>query len=260
MKINRLIIIIFVFFWFGACSPQAKIPPVIPSVESLNFDFSYFEQNIVDDTHFAYAVGRVNTWQSLLQDSINIHSTILNETSYNDFKFQKDETWLMDYRFNIEEVKYVAKFFGIIEPDTLFFNTFLSFNEDTLLFLEGTFYNESKTGQWFLNNEGINEEGTLTLLKFMSVDWNLDSLNQKEIKFTNNQIGLNNLNYLLYKDSIDSQYNSYVNIYESGTDNHSIIEWNNTTKTGRIKDPLHFNDENWHCWDENYIDTDCNIE
>ncbi len=85
---------------------------------------------------------------------------------------------------------------------------------------------------------------------------NLNS-SQKEIKFTNNGI---NLNYILYKDSIDAQYNSYVNIFDSGVDKHSIIEWNNTTKIGRIKDPRHFDDENWHCWDGNYIDTDCNIE
>ncbi len=258
MKINKLIIIVFIFFLFDACTPKEKIPPAIPSIESLSFDFSYFEQNVVEESYYAFAAERIFTWKELLQDSINIHNTTLSETSYNDFIFQKDETWLMDFVFNITDINYTAKFFGIIEPDTVLFNAFLAFNTDTLLFLEGKFYDDTKAGQWILNKPGFDEDTVYTGIKFMTVDWSLDSLDQTEIKFTDNQTGLSNLNYILYKDSVDTKYNSYVNVYEPGSDNHSIIEWNQTTKAGRIKDPLHFNDENWHCWDESYQNIDCN--
>ncbi len=258
MKINKLIIIAFMFFLFDACTPIEKTPPVIPSVESLSFDFSYFEQNITEDTHYAFAIERISTWKALLQDSINIHYTTLSETSYNDFEFQKDETWLMNFAFDIEDINYYANFFGIIEPDTVLFKTFLSFETDTLSFLEGKFFNNTKTGEWILNKPGFDEDTIYTGIKFMSVDWSLDSLDQTEIKFTDNQTGLSNLNYILYKDSVDTEYSSYVNVYESGSDNHSVIEWNNLTKKGRIKDPLHFSDENWHCWDKTYKNIDCN--
>ena len=260
MKINKLIIITFIFFLFGACTPKEKIPPVLPSIESLNLDFSYFEQNITEDTHYAFAVERILNWEALLKDSVKVHCTTLRETSYNNFVFQKDETWLMEFGFNIEEVNYNTSLFGIIESDTVLFKTFLSFNnsDTSLIFLDGKFYDDSRAGQWVLNKPGFDEDTVYSGIKFMTVDWSLDSLDQKEIKFTDNQTGLSNLNYILYKDSVDTEFSSYINIYGSGSDNHTVIEWDNFTKKGRIKDLLHFSDESWHCWDETYQDIDCN--
>lgn len=260
MKINKLIIIVFIFFLFDACEPKEKIPPVIPSVESLNFDFSYFEENNTTGTYYSYAAEQISAWKALLTDSIDIQNSSLKETSYNDFIFQKDETWLMNFDFIVENIKFTANFFGIIEHDTTLFKTFLYSDaaDTTLVFLDGKFYDDSKTGHWILNKPGFDEDTVFTEIKFMSVDWYVDSLDQKEIKFTDNQIGLSNLNYILYKDSTDGQFNAYVNIYVSGNDNYSIIEWNKSTKEGRVKDFLHFNDENWHCWDNNYLNIDCN--
>ena len=260
MKINKLIIITFVFFLFDACTPIEKTPPVIPSDKSLSFDFSYFEQTNTENSYYSFAAERISLWKALLKDSINLHNTILRESSYNDFVFQKEETWLMDFDFNIEEINYNTNLFGIIENDTVLFKSFLSLNNsDTMLiFLDGKFYDNSKAGQWVLNKPGFDEDTVYSGIKFMTVDWSLDSLDQTEIKFTDNETGLNNLNYILYKDSVDTEYSLYINIYESGSDNHSIIEWDNLTKKGRIKDLLHFSNESWHCWDETYQDIDCN--
>ncbi len=260
MKINKLIIIVFIFSLFADCTPKEKTPPAIPSIESLNFDFSYFEETNGESSYYSFAVERVSLWKTLLKDSINIHNIILRESSYNDFVFQKDETWLMDFDFNIEDFNYNTNLFGIIESEAVLFKTFLSLNssDTSLIFLNGKFYGDSSAGQWILNKPGFDEDTVYTGIKFMTVDWSLDSLDQTEIKFTDNQTGLSNLNYILYKDSIDTKYNSYINIYESGSDNHSIIEWNNLTKEGRMKDLLHFSDENWYCWDEEYQNIDCN--
>ncbi|MCF6365779.1 MAG: hypothetical protein L3J35_06200 [Bacteroidales bacterium] len=258
MKFKKLSIIIL-FFLSGACKQQEKVPPAIPPVESINFDFSYFKQTNKGNLNYTLAVDRINSWKLYIEDSINIHYNSLSEASYNEFKYQKDQTWLMNYLFNVDNVSYNAAFFAIIEADTVLYKTFLSFDTDTIMFLDGKFYNNTKAGNWTLNIPVTNEEdSTLTEIKFLSVNWSVDSLNNKEIKFTNNKVGTENLNYILYKDSVDAHYNSYLNIYNIGQDNHSIIEWNKTTKAGRIKDPLHYNNEDWHCWDEKYQDIDCN--
>jgi len=35
------------------------------------------------------------------------------------------------------------------------------------------------------------------------------------------------------------------------------VEWNRTNRSGRVKDALHFEDEEWHCWNENRDNIDC---
>ena len=35
------------------------------------------------------------------------------------------------------------------------------------------------------------------------------------------------------------------------------IKWNYEQHFGRVKDPIHFEDENWHCWDEKLDDINC---
>ena len=35
------------------------------------------------------------------------------------------------------------------------------------------------------------------------------------------------------------------------------IEGNEALKNGRVKHPIHFNDNEWHCWDTNQFNVDC---
>ena len=35
------------------------------------------------------------------------------------------------------------------------------------------------------------------------------------------------------------------------------IEWDTATKAGRVKDPVYFEDSEWHCWNDLLQDIDC---
>ncbi len=35
------------------------------------------------------------------------------------------------------------------------------------------------------------------------------------------------------------------------------IKYNTETKAGRVKAPAYFEDSDWHCWNEQFQDTDC---
>ena len=46
-------------------------------------------------------------------------------------------------------------------------------------------------------------------------------------------------------------------IYNKGKDNLVEINWNRTTKAGRIKDPSYYGNSDFHCWNDLGIDIAC---
>jgi hypothetical protein len=54
-------------------------------------------------------------------------------------------------------------------------------------------------------------------------------------------------------------YDAFYDIYNAGRDNHTNIEWNLDEKYGRVKDPFHFGDEDWHCWNNLLDDAPCSV-
>ncbi len=84
----------------------------------------------------------------------------------------------------------------------------------------------------------------------MGIDWSVISESQKYLKFTNLLSGNENGNYVIYKDSVDNQYNTFFDFFNKASDNHTVIEYNKINSTGRIKDKYYFGDDTWHCWDE----------
>ncbi len=252
MKFYYLYIIVLLSIFFNACISKEKIPPPLPSVESISFNFSYFEEDSKEDTHFSFVSEKVLEWKTLLKDSLKIHHAILNNATQNELIFQKDKTWLNDFSFSIgNKGIYSAKFFSIIEADTVRYKTFISYDYfSEIIYLDGHAYDNTKIGEWELNKT---QRIDTTKIKFLTANWNF--LKNDQIKFTNNQAGEDNLNSILQMDSVDNDYNTYIDIYNKGDENHSIIQWNSSTKIGRVKDQLRFSNEDWHYWDDSYEDT-----
>lgn len=60
----------------------------------------------------------------------------------------------------------------------------------------------------------------------------------------------------------DSGFDIYVNIHsydiQPTSFSDTFIEWSRTNYTGHIKAEHLFNNTNWHCWDNQGNDIDCN--
>lgn len=251
MKTNYKYILFFLNLFFYACIPNEKVAPILPKIESSIFNFSYFEKDAKEDTHFSFVSEKVLKWKALLEDSLNIHHAILNNAAQNEFDFQKDNTWLNNFSFNIEDKGvYKAHFFCITEVDTVLYKSFISYDYfSDIIFLDGKTYNDAQTGEWeFLKVQRIDT----TKIKFLTANW--DFYKKNKIKFINNQAGENNLNYIMQMDSVEDKFNKYIDIYNKGAENHSLIQWNSLTKVGRVKDKLRFSNDDWHYWDSNLED------
>ena len=247
------ICILFCFIIFAnSCIPKEKVAPSMPTNESLTFDFSYFNQNIEEDNNFSFVSEKVLEWRSFLEDTISIHKAIIENSAQYSFSHQKENTWLSAFSFNLNDVNYSAKYFGIADSDTVLYKGFVSFDTiSDLLLLDGEAHSNAKVGSWVVN-EGVAEDYEFKGVKVLSVSWNF--LENKHIKFTINQAGSENLDYISYIDSVNGEYNTYLDIYSKGNENHTFVQWNKTTKQGRVKDMLRFDNENWHYWNSDFQD------
>jgi len=247
------IYILFCFIIFiNSCIPKAKVAPVLPTSESSAFDFSYFYENNKEDNNFSFASEKVLGWRGFLEDTISIQKEIIKNTEQYSFAYQKDNTWLSAFSFNLNDVNYSAKFFGITDVDTVLYKGFVSYDTiSDLMLLDGKVNSNAKVGSWVFN-EGVVVDYEYKSVKILSINWNF--LENKHIKFTINQAGSKNLDYFYYVDSVDTEYNAYIDVYSKGNENHTIVQWNKATKQGRVKDMLRFDNENWHYWDSNLQD------
>ncbi len=120
------------------------------------------------------------------------------------------------------------------------------------LWYTGTSLTDGTEVDWILH-EGPNKSGEL-----LSIEYNKTSDNTGNIKYMNIVPGgAENGGYIMYSNDSETALNAYCYIYNKGQDNLTEIEWNQTVKNGRVKEFKHFQDNEWHCWDEKLQDAVC---
>ena len=240
-----------------ACINTEKNPPIMPPVESISVNLTFFN-NVEEESSYYYdASEKIIFWQILLNDSLLFQKKLLEKALDNNLEYQTDQTWLIKDILNYNDKLYDILLFCINDTDTL--NSILYFSLDAtyfnLLTYNGISFNENTQGNWIINKA---EQDTSAYIKFLSVNWRINSPKSKEIKFTNFLPGGENGNFILFKDSTDDIYNSYIDLYDKANENHTIIQWNSITKMGRIQDLNKYANEDWYCWDENFLNAECN--
>lgn len=249
-------IIIIPVLILSSCFNTKKIPPVLPPIESILLDLSYFVEAGEESTNYNDAAEEIVFWQILINDSLSFQKDLLETALDNDLEYQADYTWLIKDKLNCIDKSYDILLFCIDETDTLSLKLYFSDSTYTdLLTYDGISSHNNTQGNWTINKP---EPDTTIYIKFLSVNWSIKSEENKEIKFTNFLSGGENGNYILYNDSTDDIYNSYIDLFDKASENHTYIQWNSITNTGRIQDIEKYGDEDWYCWDENFLNSDCN--
>lgn len=60
-----------------------------------------------------------------------------------------------------------------------------------------------------------------------------------------------------YGSLANSDFRVFYNIYNAQAENTINIEFDNKTNKGRISDLAEYEDDAWHCWNGNFVDTVC---
>ena len=249
-KYTVLILILILGIVFHSCKPPEKTPPLQPDNESLELDLSFFQIGQGGD-YYNYASSKVNYWQVLLSDSLNLQRTLYNSVVDIDPVYQSGNTWLSKAETEYNDQNYEVDLFMSDYSDSLEYKLYFSLfpaDADTFLHLliyDGKSYQDNAYGNWTINKP----DTANTYDEFLQIIWTdtVGSLNS--IRFTNTLEGNANGSYILYLDSIEDDFNSYLDLFDKELENHTIIQWNSLTNTGRIKDNLEFPDDQWYYWD-----------
>ena len=260
MKQFKIIILLslFVFVSLQSCKKDNGIAPEVPPQASFVPDFTDFQNDkaFADSTYVNWTHSAVNVlvWNTIIVVGLAVPVASYIEAFNHEAVYQSDNTWLWEYSFDVGSSSFTARLYGTIKTGYIDWSMYISkagVYED-FLWYSGTSMLDGSSVDWILYD---NPTGQTELL---SIEWFKSSDTTGNITYTNIVPGGNeNGGYIKYGNDSETDLNAYYLIYNKGLDNLTHIEWSQPNQNGRVKDELKFGDTNWHCWDTNYQDIDC---
>jgi len=267
------ILVLFVSSIFFSCSddePNAPTgqAPTIPPQTTFIMDFSDFPDttspaafakllspDTLQRTNWGWAALNVGVWNIVLTITLVVPVAAFAEAFNHEPIQQPDESWLWTYDVTIGSIVHTAKLFGKSISDGV---------EWRMLLTKQGFYEDF---EWYTGFSNLPlTEGTWTLNKdpndpnpFLFIEWNRNpQQNTADIKYTNIVPGdPANGSYIYYGKTNGDPYNRFYDIFGQEENRAINIEWNYENLIGRVMDPLHFGDPDWHCWNEQLFNIDC---
>lgn len=249
LSIKQIILLcnIALMLTFVSCKRAELIPPAALPVSTLNENISYLEPVTYTDENKIYAAEILKNWNNYINDSVSYITDYYQKISIIEAVRQIDNTWLWETDIEKDTTTINVKLFSIIKTDSIDWKLYLSVEGQysNIQVLKGISDNNYSLGEWAVYKFNTKKE----LEKILTINWSNSGV-QNKIKFTNSVAGsVKNGNFIIINDSIEGIYNKYIDIYEKAKDKHSYIQLNTDTKKGRIKDILHFGDEQWYYWE-----------
>jgi hypothetical protein len=107
-------------------------------------------------------------------------------------------------------------------------------------------------GTWTLNNSPNDSQPLL------EIEWTrTEETDTGNIRYTNIIPGDPENGAYIYYGTTDGDLDAFYDIYSANENRMINVEWNRTTRQGRVKDANHFGDDQWRCWNTEQKDTDC---
>ncbi|NPA45454.1 MAG: hypothetical protein GXO49_07965 [Chlorobi bacterium] len=261
MKIIKLILIgVFITSSFISCNNDEEFAPELPPKESFVLDFSDFESKVSDDItklNWTHASSNVLIWNTILTVGLAVPIASYNEAVKNHEPiYQGNDTWLWEFSFSNNLDQYTAKLFGTVNDNSIYWEMFISKDGEfnNFKWYSGTSLLDNSKVSWVLYNNP--NEAT----ELLSVEYIKTSDNTANITFTNIEPdGAENGGFIKFGNDSETFFNNYYQIYNKGLDNLINVEWSQSDKSGRVIDELWYKDTDWHCWNENKEDIECDF-
>jgi len=229
--------------------------PEIPPQSTLIMDFNSFDTSFAlpkispagiqqQDAAWRWAAFKVGVWNLVVVANFAIPTVAFVESFRHEPVLQDDGSWLWAYNFGIgNSAKLTGK---IVGTEVQWEMRITKSNQYTdFLWFTGTSNLLATEGEWHLNAAPNNP------VPYVDVLWHRNLQDgTADIKYTNvipNNPG--NGGYISYAITNDAEYNAVYDIFNVEINNLTNIAWNRTDFHGHIKDPQHYSDSNWHCWD-----------
>ncbi len=267
-KVSRYASVFIIFVGLLTnCKKDKGDPPVLPPAESMSIDFTNFTSAKKSLEVVSYTKGTENSnWQfaatvaGIWKQIINL-TLVVPVTAYKSAVNQtpvlvSGKTWQWSYNVTIASVAYKARLTGEIRTNDVQWKMYVTRTGtggfDEFLWVEGTSKSNGSAGQWTLNQD------PQAPVSFLQIDWAKTSSVVGNIKYTylkNDAFKTSYIEYGLTSSALNAFYT--IHYYNGVKFSDVNIEWNTTTKNGRVKSVDYLGDTSWYCWDSNRVNTVC---
>ena len=234
--------------------------PTFPAASTFLMDFSIVDANSGGRTLAKGNWGRSAIIVSAWSAAIGIYSAVPVASFQEAFNHEPTfdasiPGWVWEYDVTVLTTTYHARLeskvtFSGVEWKMLLSQdgSFQDFN-----WYSGTSALTGTRGTWTLNTDPLDPHPAIEIV------WNRNAdQTTKDLTYTNIVPGdANNGGYISYEATDGVDYNKFYEIYNKEIENTTTIEWHSENKNGRVKDPEHYADEDYHCWDDTLEDITC---
>lgn len=240
-------------------------PPQLPPSESMNMDFSVFDENTnttssnltADNesySHFFNAAIRAMVMEAIVNTNLTIPKTLLKAAENVEPELTDNGEWTWSYTSDANNNNFEIRLVATSGSDDLvnwqMYVTNSALNIENALFFEGEVTEDGSTGNWTYYALFGEEAGS----EVSQTNWSIESEDQVDLRLEvltdrNGNLG----------DYIEYSFNSPVKLatyYNADEDQTSEIEWNIETIEGYIIAP-NYNNGDQACWNSNFQDIEC---
>jgi hypothetical protein len=258
--ISWMAIAVMITLLATSCSKNDKDgAPALPPIESFQMDFSDFKE-FPDTTlkslsayeHFTYSYVTVGVWNVITTIALAVPVAVYLESFNHTPEFLGDDTWQWTYSVDTYTARLLAtrtsneKFTAEMFVSKTGAGAFEDFK-----WFEGNIRYDHTHASWQLYESPDNN------VQWLDIEWTKDwDAGTSQITYTNVKAGTKEFGgYITYGITDDADYDAFYTLYS--VEQEVNIKFNTETKAGRVKAPAYFEDGDWHCWNEQFQDTDC---
>jgi len=254
--LQRSMILMLMFsLILSSCKKDEDEPaPSLPPESLFVMDFNDFASP--DDTlavkaiasyaNWGHAYANVAIWSTIIRIGLAVPvAAFLGSFKHEGVYYPNENNWQWRYNFWVAGATYLAELTGYIQSDTVVWEMRITKSNkySSFLWFYGKNSFDRSGGYWILNENPTNASPLLR------IDWTYDGGGIGNIRYTNVKPGGAENGGYIYYGSLDAEYTRFYDIYNKGQDNLCKIHWNHDDLHGRVQDPVHFQDSDWHCWD-----------
>jgi len=259
---RTLTIILAITLVFTSCKKDEEEAPQIPPESSFVMDFSAFSnpndtlasREISTYQNWGYSYTMVLFWQAIVAAELAIPTIAFTESFNHEAVYHPDEdNWTWTYSVVVNETFYTAELTGYLASDSVAWEMRVT---------SGAVYNGFL---WYYGKSALNRSGGWWILQenplapsaVLRIDWHNNGDGIADIKYTDVRIGgALPGSYIFYGTTTD-YFDRFYNLHNAENSNLTEIQWSYANHDGRVKDAVHFGNENWNCWATNLMDTVC---
>lgn len=250
---------------FSSCDTEpVDERPELPPIESLMMDFSDFEgqpggtkATEASYGNFTHSYLSVLFWNLTSTLTMTLPVAAYGHALQQEAEYVGDHTWEWSFDFQYEGMDYSATLTGARISNEKFSMEMkiglAALPGQGVKWFDGEVRYDHTQALWNLYMEGN--------VKVLEAEWHKNfeteagDLSYTYVEPEQEETG----SFIRFKYMPREVYDgAYTISLSAGV---TEIEWNVTSKEGRVKDPVKFGDSNWHCWDSHangLADKDCN--